>query len=122
MGLPHNFQVPKFRLMWRRGERARDARSGDATLDREGLPLRPASSMSCTATIAWFNAKKGFGFAAPESGSDLFVHISNVVKVDGVTPQLDDGDIIYCARASKRLGRLCLAARVTVCDCSRMPR
>lgn len=29
--------------------------------------------------VKWFNADKGFGFIAPESGSkDLFVHISNV--------------------------------------------
>src|SRR5215207_6337544 len=25
-------------------------------------------------TVKWFNAEKGFGFIAPESGEDVFVH------------------------------------------------
>ena len=27
-------------------------------------------------TVKWFNAEKGFGFIAPESGEDVFVHFS----------------------------------------------
>jgi cold shock CspA family protein len=54
--------------------------------------------MSCTATIKWFNAKKGFGFAGPEGGGDdIFVHVANIKKDDeGNAPYLDEGDTIYC--------------------------
>jgi CspA family cold shock protein len=29
-------------------------------------------------TVKWFNADKGFGFIAPESGDDVFVHFSAI--------------------------------------------
>jgi CspA family cold shock protein len=34
-----------------------------------------------TGTVKWFNAQKGYGFIAPESGGkDVFVHISAVER------------------------------------------
>ena len=41
-------------------------------------------------TVKWFNATKGYGFIAPENGSeDVFVHISALEKA-GIG-QLNDG-------------------------------
>ena len=33
-------------------------------------------------TVKWFNDSKGYGFIQPESGSDLFVHQSEI-QMDG---------------------------------------
>ena len=39
--------------------------------------------------VKWFNAKKGYGFITPESGSDIFVHYS-VIQGNGYKA-LDEG-------------------------------
>ncbi|HEX6978911.1 MAG TPA: cold-shock protein [Alphaproteobacteria bacterium] len=31
-------------------------------------------------TVKWFNPTKGYGFIQPESGADVFVHISDVER------------------------------------------
>ncbi|MEH3158467.1 MAG: cold-shock protein [Sphingomonas taxi] len=42
--------------------------------------------MSITGTVKFFNADKGYGFIAPESGGgDAFVHISAVERAGMVT-------------------------------------
>ena len=42
------------------------------------------------ATVKWFNTKKGYGFIAPEGGSnDVFVHISALEKAG--LQALDEG-------------------------------
>lgn len=50
-----------------------------------------------TAIIKWFDRKKGFGFASPETGGDdIFVHQLNLGNnEEGKRPFLDEGDTIY---------------------------
>ncbi|NNE80376.1 MAG: cold-shock protein [Silicimonas sp.] len=55
-------------------------------------------------TVKWFNAQKGFGFIAPESGSkDIFVHISALEQA-GIQ-QLDDGQAVTFDIEAGRDGR-----------------
>ena len=41
-------------------------------------------------TVKWFNANKGYGFIKPESGNDVFVHIS-AIQDGGL---LDEGETV----------------------------
>ena len=43
-------------------------------------------------TVKWFNANKGYGFIKPESGSDVFVHIS-ALQASGLQT-LQEGDAV----------------------------
>ena len=43
-------------------------------------------------TVKWFNAEKGFGFIAPESGEDVFVHFS-AIQATGYR-SLDEGQVV----------------------------
>ena len=46
-------------------------------------------------TVKWFNATKGFGFIAPESGGkDVFVHISALER-SGLSTLSDDQKVTY---------------------------
>jgi CspA family cold shock protein len=57
-----------------------------------------------TGTVKWFNATKGFGFIAPESGGkDVFVHISAVERA-GLTG-LDDNQKVTFDIENGRDGR-----------------
>ena len=43
-------------------------------------------------TVKWFNADKGYGFIAPESGEDVFVHFS-AIQATGYR-SLDEGQVV----------------------------
>ena len=43
-------------------------------------------------TVKWFNADKGYGFIAPESGEDLFVHFSAIQSAG--YRSLDEGQAV----------------------------
>ena len=43
-------------------------------------------------TVKWFNAEKGFGFIAPESGEDVFVHFSAIQSAG--YRSLDEGQAV----------------------------
>jgi cold shock protein len=43
-------------------------------------------------TVKWFNASKGFGFIAQESGEDVFVHFSAIQ--DNGFKSLDEGQAV----------------------------
>lgn len=52
-------------------------------------------------TVKWFNATKGFGFIAPESGGkDVFVHISAVERA-GLTGLADNQKVTYDVEAGR---------------------
>lgn len=52
-------------------------------------------------TVKWFNATKGFGFIAPETGGkDVFVHISAVER-SGLTGLADDQKVTYDVEAGR---------------------
>ena len=45
-----------------------------------------------TGTVKWFNAAKGYGFIARESGKDLFVHFSEIQDAGNGYRSLNEGD------------------------------
>ncbi|NDW54789.1 cold-shock protein [Aliiroseovarius sp. PrR006] len=52
-------------------------------------------------TVKWFNATKGFGFIAPETGGkDVFVHISAVER-SGLTGLADDQKVTFDVEAGR---------------------
>ena len=52
-------------------------------------------------TVKWFNATKGYGFIAPETGGkDVFVHISAVEKA-GIG-SLNEGDKVSYEEVANR--------------------
>ena len=57
-----------------------------------------------TGTVKFFNSTKGFGFIQPESGDDVFVHISALQRsgIDG----LQEGDkVSFDTAVDQRSGK-----------------
>jgi CspA family cold shock protein len=50
------------------------------------------TSFMTVGTVKWFNAEKGYGFIAPESGEDVFVHFS-AIQSTGYR-SLDEGQAV----------------------------
>ena len=61
-------------------------------------------------TVKWFNADKGYGFISQESGSDLFVHYSEI-QGNGFR-SLNEGDRVEFEITEGRKGKQ--ASAVTV--------
>ncbi len=52
-------------------------------------------------TVKWFNATKGFGFIAPDTGGkDVFVHISDLER-SGLTTLADDQKVTFDVKAGR---------------------
>lgn len=61
-----------------------------------------------TGTVKWFNSQKGFGFIQPETGSDVFVHISAVERA-GMTGLTEGQKISFDLENDKRSGKVSAA-------------
>jgi CspA family cold shock protein len=58
-----------------------------------------------TGTVKWFNAQKGFGFIAPDDGSnDAFVHISAVERA-GMSNLHEGQKLSYELIADRKTGK-----------------
>ena len=58
-----------------------------------------------TGTVKWFNATKGFGFIAPDTGgADVFVHISAVER-SGMTSLVEGQKINFEIQQDRRTGK-----------------
>ena len=65
-----------------------------------------------TGTVKWFNSSKGYGFIAPDDGSeDLFIHHSDI-KTDGYAT-LDEGQKVQFEIGQGKKGPC--ATNVTPC-------
>lgn len=47
-----------------------------------------------TGTVKWFNEEKGFGFIAPQSGPDVFVHF-RAISTDGFKTLTEGQTVTY---------------------------
>lgn len=55
-------------------------------------------------TVKWFNAQKGFGFIQPESGKDVFVHVSAVERA-GLSTLSEGQSVTFDVVTNQRNGK-----------------
>jgi CspA family cold shock protein len=74
--------------------------------DRGRVYLMGKGFLMTTGTVKWFNAQKGFGFIAPESGgSDAFVHISAVER-SGIGELREGQKLTFELVADRKSGKM----------------
>lgn len=56
-------------------------------------------------TVKFFNSTKGFGFIEPESGKDVFVHISALERA-GLSGLTDGEKVQFTTAKDKRTGKM----------------
>ena len=61
-------------------------------------------------TVKWFNAEKGYGFIAPQSGQDVFVHFS-AIQATGYRSLAEGRSSSSTSRTGRR------APRPPTCGC-----
>lgn len=54
-------------------------------------------------TIKWFNNQRGYGFIVEESGSDIFVHYSQIIQQEGYKTLAEGDSVEY--EVSEKDGR-----------------
>jgi cold shock protein len=57
-----------------------------------------------TGTVKWFNTQKGFGFIQPETGNDVFVHVSAVQKA-GMVSLAEGQKVSFDVERDQRTGK-----------------
>ncbi len=74
-------------------------------------PTVPEDTSMAQGKVKWFNHAKGFGFIVPESGDDLFVHVTNIDPAD--KKRINDGDPVEFEVRPGRKGEEAYNVRVT---------
>lgn len=52
--------------------------------------------------VKWFDAKKGYGFIVAESGSDVFVHYSNIAQEGGFRTLNENEEVEFTLEKTDR--------------------
>lgn len=73
---------------------------------RERVYLMGKGFLMTTGTVKWFNAEKGFGFIAPDTGgADAFVHVSALDR-SGVSELREGQKLTFELVADRKSGKM----------------